>query len=73
MEVEFVSLGNYCMLSLALKALGLRTCSYPLDYTRSSARGLIHLFTTGFVDFMTGTAVQGMCCREPQKKSAAKP
>mmetsp|Transcript_36364 Transcript_36364/g.82399 ORF Transcript_36364/g.82399 Transcript_36364/m.82399 type:complete len:350 (-) Transcript_36364:59-1108(-) len=56
-EVEFVSLGNYCMLSLALKALGLRTCSYPLDYTRSSARGLIHLFTTGFVDFMTGQSV----------------
>mmetsp|Transcript_50362 Transcript_50362/g.93138 ORF Transcript_50362/g.93138 Transcript_50362/m.93138 type:complete len:354 (+) Transcript_50362:115-1176(+) len=56
-EVEFVSLGNYCMLSLALKALGLRSCSYPLDYTRSSTRGLIHLFTTGFADFITGQPI----------------
>mmetsp|Transcript_56124 Transcript_56124/g.131399 ORF Transcript_56124/g.131399 Transcript_56124/m.131399 type:complete len:357 (-) Transcript_56124:52-1122(-) len=56
-EVEHISLGNYCMLSLALKAIGLRKCSYPLDYTRCSSRGVIQLFRSQFAEFLTGTPV----------------
>jgi len=56
-EVEFVSLGSYCLVTMALQSLGLRRSAYPLDYTRSSARGVIDLFATRFADFLTGTPI----------------
>mmetsp|Transcript_52364 Transcript_52364/g.96943 ORF Transcript_52364/g.96943 Transcript_52364/m.96943 type:complete len:372 (-) Transcript_52364:94-1209(-) len=57
-EVEHIPIGNYCMLSLAMKAMGLRKCSYPLDYTRSSVKGVIQLYLSNFADFLTGTIVK---------------
>jgi len=50
-------LGNYCLLAMAMQSLGLRRCAYPLDYTRSSARGVIDLFATNFRGFLSGTPV----------------
>eukprot|EP00971_Amphidinium_carterae_P323984 6438429-Amphidinium_carterae.1 len=56
-KVEFVSLGSYCLPTMSMKLLGLRKSAYPLDYARSSARGIIELYSTGFADFLTGTPV----------------
>jgi len=56
-SVEFISLGNYCLPSIALAMLGLRKVAYPFDYVRSSAQGVLQLFSTEFDGFLTGIPV----------------
>jgi len=63
---EFVSLGCYCAVSRALQALGLKKYSYPLDWTRSPASGIIHCLENRFSDFLTHKSfkdhgVSGQC------------
>jgi len=50
-NTEFISLGNYCAVSYATEALGLRKAAGPLDWVRSPIRGIIQLFQTGFSNF----------------------
>jgi len=55
---EFVSIGNYCAVSNALQALGLRKHAYPFDWVRSPATGVIRCFDTGFSDFLSYSSIQ---------------
>lgn len=52
---EFIGLGNFCAVTRALQALGLKKYAYPFDWTRSPLSGIIHLFDTNFEDFLTFT------------------
>jgi len=57
-ECEFISLGCYCAPSYALQALGLKRYSYPFDWVRSPAEGVIQCLNNGFADFLTYSAVR---------------
>jgi len=50
---EFISLGCFCSVSNALQMLGLKNNSYPFDWVRSSADGIIHCLDMQFEDFLT--------------------
>lgn len=54
-EYEFISLGSFCGVSSALQALGIKSASYPFDWCRTPVDGLIHLYNSGFADFLTFT------------------
>jgi len=50
---EFISLGCYCAVTRALQALGLKKYTYPFDWTRSPASGIVHCLENSFSDFLT--------------------
>lgn len=50
---EFISLGSTCQTSRGVQALGLKRFTYPFDWLQSPLSGIIHLFETGFEDFLT--------------------
>jgi len=52
---EFVPLGCYCAVTVALRALGLRRFAYPFDWVRCPADGIIHCLEGTFADFLTFT------------------
>jgi len=54
---EFVSLGSYCAVSRSLQCLGLKKHSYPFDWTRSSAAGIVQCVENNFKDFLTYSLV----------------
>jgi len=62
-QCEFVSLGGYCAASRALQALDLKKYSYPFDWTRSPASGVIQCLEQGFRPFFTYSfeADKGIC------------
>jgi len=49
---EFVSIGCFCAVAHALQSLGLKQYTYPFDWNRSPADGVIHCLQTNFVDFL---------------------
>jgi len=55
---EFISLGSTCQVARALQALGLKGLTYPFDWLQSPLSGIIHLFETGFEDFLTYTMLK---------------
>lgn len=54
---EFVSLGCFCGVARALQALGVKRLSYPFDWVRAPAEGVIHCLDKRFQDFLTFTNV----------------
>lgn len=50
---EFVGLGCYCAVSRSLQALGVKKYSYPFDWTRSPAEGIIQCLENNFAEFLT--------------------
>jgi len=54
---EFVSLGCFCGVARALQALGVKRLSYPFDWVRAPADGVIHCLDKRFEDFLTFTNV----------------
>lgn len=50
--VTFVSLGDSCLPSLALRAAGLRFNAYPFDWIISPHRSIIHNLSTDFLYFL---------------------
>jgi len=54
---EFVSLGCFCGVARALQALGVKRYSYPFDWVRAPADGVIHCLDKKFEDFLTFTNV----------------
>uniref|UniRef100_A0A7S0ZR22 Uncharacterized protein n=1 Tax=Noctiluca scintillans TaxID=2966 RepID=A0A7S0ZR22_NOCSC len=62
-QCEFVSLGCYCAASKGLQALGLKRYSYPFDWIRSPAEGIIQLLDTQFADFSTYTESRDEGCK----------
>mmetsp|Transcript_48703 Transcript_48703/g.109330 ORF Transcript_48703/g.109330 Transcript_48703/m.109330 type:complete len:1166 (-) Transcript_48703:10-3507(-) len=48
---EFVSLGCFCGVAFGLQVLGLTKFSYPFDWARSPATGVVQLFQTRFAEF----------------------
>lgn len=52
-SVEFISLGCFCAVSHCLQLLGLKKNSYPFDWVRSSAEGIMHCLDMQFEDFLT--------------------
>lgn len=52
-SAEFISLGSYCGVAFTLQALGLRKSSYPFDWLRCSAEGVLQCVQTEFADFFT--------------------
>ncbi|CAK9062574.1 Uncharacterized protein R408 [Durusdinium trenchii] len=61
-QMTFISLGSFCGVAQALESLGLRRCSMPLDWTRSSAEGVTRLVRNGFEDFLQ--ASEAVCIRQ---------
>jgi len=55
---EFISLGCYCGPSRSLQALDVKKYSYPFDWIRSPATGIMHVLDTRFKDFLTYTVMQ---------------
>lgn len=55
---EFVSLGCFCAVAHALQALGLKRHTYPFDWNRSPADGIISCLNNGFADFLTHSIQQ---------------
>jgi len=55
---EFISLGCYCGPSRSLQALDVKKYSYPFDWIRSPATGIMHVLDTRFQDFLTYTKTQ---------------
>ena len=49
-------IGEECTPAYYLRASGLRTEAYPLDWMIFNARTMIHLFRTGFCDFFSSIA-----------------
>ena len=49
-------IGNDCTPAYYLRAFGLRTEAYPLDWMVFSMPTMIHLFRTGFCDFFSSVA-----------------
>ena len=47
-----VSLGSWCGVKIAIKALGLDNKSLPMDWTRISMEGLLHTLRTDFTDYL---------------------
>merc|ERR1719453_121486 len=56
---EVISIGNFCGVSCAIKALGLRKSANPFDWVRSPVEGIIHCFDRCFEDFLTFTSTAG--------------
>merc|ERR1719277_422547 len=54
---EFISLGCFCGVARALQALGVKRLSYPFDWVRAPADGVIHCLEKRFEDFLTFTNV----------------
>lgn len=54
---EFISLGCFCGVARALQALGVKRYSYPFDWVRAPADGVIHCLDKKFEDFLTFTNV----------------
>ena len=52
----YLPIGNDCSPAYYLKACGLRTEAYPLDWMVFNAHAMIHLFRTGFSDFFSAVA-----------------
>ena len=52
----YLPIGNDCSPAYYLKAYGLRTEAYPLDWMVFSAHAMIHLFQTGFSDLFSAIA-----------------
>jgi len=55
---EFISLGCYCGPSRSLQALDVKKYTYPFDWIRSPAIGIMHCLDTRFQDFLTYTKTQ---------------
>lgn len=51
-QTEFVSLGCFCGVASALRALGLHRLAYPFDWVRSDISGIIYCLESEFEDFM---------------------
>ena len=51
---EFLSLGCYCGPACTLKSLGLKKVTYPFDWVRTPADGVIHCLQTNFEDLKEG-------------------
>jgi len=54
---EFISLGCFCGVARALQALGVKNYTYPFDWVRAPADGVIHCLDKKFEDFLTFTNV----------------
>lgn len=52
----YLPIGSNCTPAYYLRACGLRTEAYPLDWMTFSAQAMIHLFQTGFDDFFASVA-----------------
>eukprot|EP00971_Amphidinium_carterae_P201949 4007157-Amphidinium_carterae.1 len=50
-DVEVISLGNYCAISVSIALLGLRRHAGPFDWVRSSNDGILQLLDGSFADF----------------------
>lgn len=63
----YLPIGGDCTPAHYLKAHGLRTEAYPLDWMIFNAYSLIHLFRTGFSDFFSSIveekSIEGNRCR----------
>lgn len=55
---EFISLGCTCQITRTLQALDLKRFTYPFDWLQSPLSGIIHLFETGFEDFLSCTVLK---------------
>mmetsp|Transcript_84210 Transcript_84210/g.146226 ORF Transcript_84210/g.146226 Transcript_84210/m.146226 type:complete len:513 (-) Transcript_84210:48-1586(-) len=54
-SAEFISLGAFCGVAFTLQALGLRKNSYPFDWLRAPAEGVLQCVQTDFADFFQYT------------------
>lgn len=52
----YLPIGNDCTPAYYLRACGLRTEAYPLDWMVFGPQAMIHLFQTGFCDFFSSIA-----------------
>ena len=63
----YLPIGRNCTPAYYLRACGLRTEAYPLDWMVFSGQAMIHLFQTGFGDFFSSVAeekaIEGNSCR----------
>lgn len=57
-QAEFISLGNFCGVSRALQAMGVKKYSYPFDWVRTPSYGVIHCLENDFEDFLTFTVAR---------------
>lgn len=53
--VEYIGIGCYCGVTRALQCIGKKRHTYPFDWLRSPASGLLQLLNTSFANFLTYT------------------
>mmetsp|Transcript_57005 Transcript_57005/g.135601 ORF Transcript_57005/g.135601 Transcript_57005/m.135601 type:complete len:375 (+) Transcript_57005:65-1189(+) len=56
--VEFIGLGSWCGVRVALDNLGLAQRAYPFDWLRSSVAGVLQCLSTEFKDFLTYSGIK---------------
>ena len=54
-DIEFVSIGPYCVSTMTLAKHNLRKKSYPLDYIYSSLDMILHCISDNFKVFLDKT------------------
>ena len=51
-QINCISLGYFCSVALELERIGLRSASYPFDWTISDFEGVIDAIENNFIHFL---------------------
>lgn len=63
--MEYVSLGSNCSITYQLNKYGLRTNSYPFDWTKITIQQLIAVLENDFVDYVHSIQVKKISSQHP--------